>query len=370
MSGKSTAPEQLVLAELAPWMSAPSAEELLDAEHQAQRASLLQALADSKLATIEQRVCTILRDHPETRDSDTALHIQYWRRFQAPTLLEWDRLDLDILFDLEKAESLSRARRHIQNDLSLFQATPRTQELRGELQLEFQDFLLAKRDCESEIRFYIDETGTDPQDRYTGIGGICVLDYRQFEMQHTALSAWRKNQSWPQTLHLNKVTNDIRPHLALLSELSKRRAGLLFVGYALPTRSRKNDVFLALMAQLLVDSLRHAEALGCLNAPRALTIVKENEDGFDRLHLALLERSLREHLAREFPGRVYLRTIETLPKGREVLLECADLIASGMRRREFYGGTQHKDLLAEAVMNVTGFEDQRDHGAVFRHFQF
>ena len=51
--------------------------------------------------------------------------------------------------------------------------------------------------------------------------------------------------------------------------------------------------------------------------------------------------------------------------GREVLLECADHIAWGMKRRTASGGHHAKDLLAEAVMNVTGFEDPRDTGMIF-----
>ncbi|HYO56358.1 hypothetical protein [Archangium sp.] len=255
-------PEQLVFTTLQPWVSTKPSDVLLEEKRKAERAALLQALADSRFATIEQRVCIILRDFPETRDSDTALLIRYWRRFQPDTLLEWKPLELEALFELEKVESISRARRHIQNDLNLFQATPRTLALRGELQMEFHQYLAAKREGDPEIRFFLDETGNDPQERFTGVGGICVLDWRQFEMQYAALVRWREKQGWPETLHFNKLTNDIAPFLALLTELKKRRAGLLFAGYALPARRNKQEMFFALTAQLLVDSLTGTSALG------------------------------------------------------------------------------------------------------------
>lgn len=357
-------PEQLVLTALEPWVSTRP----LEQKREAERAALLQALADSKYATIEQRVCTILRDFPETRDSDTALLIRYWKQFQPEVLLEWDPLQLEALFELEKVESITRARRRVQNDLELFQATPRTLALRGEAQMDFLQYLAAQREDDPEIRFFLDETGNDPQERYTGIGGFCVLDWRQFEMQHAALVKWRERQGWPETLHFNKLTTDMAPFLALLAELKKRRAGLLFVGYALQARRNKQEMFFHLIAQLLVESLRRAAELGCLNVCRAVTIVKEREDGFDNLYLQELETSLHKLLAREFPGRAYLKAVTPLPKGREVLLECADIIASGMRRREVFGGTHSKDKVAEAVMNVTGFEDGRDQGALFKYF--
>lgn len=363
-------PEQLVLTELQPWVSTKPSDVLTNEKREAERAALLQALANSLFATIEQRVCIILRDFPETRDSDTALLIRYWRRFQPDIILEWDPFAPEALFELEKSESISRARRHIQNDLNLFQATPRTLALRGELQMEFHQYLAAQRKGDPEIRFFLDETGGDPQDRFTGVGGICVLDWRQFEMQHAALVKWRDDQGWPETLHFNKLTNDAAmvPFLALLKQLKKRRAGILFAGYALPARRNKQDMFFALTQQLIVDSLRRLSKLGCLNVCRAVTIVKESEVGFDALYLKELERSLHELLVREFPGQAYLKAITPMPKGREVLLECADIIASGMRRRELSGGTHSKDKLAEAVMNVTGFEDCGDQGALFKYF--
>lgn len=363
-------PEQLVLTELLPWVRTKPSDVVDEERRKAERAALLHALANSWLATIEQRVCVILRDFPETRDSDTALLIRYWKKFQPEILLEWRPLELEALFELEKSESISRARRHIQNDLQLFQATPRTLKLRGELQMEFHQYLTAQREGDPEIRFFLDETGGDPQDKFTGVGGICVLDWRQFEMQHAALVKWRDKQGWPETLHFNKLTNDaaMGPFLALLTELKKRRAGILFAGYALPARRNKQDMFFSLTQQLVVDSVRQAAALGCLNVSRAVTVVKESEEGFDALYLRELEGSLHDLLTREFPGQAYLKAVTPVPKGREVLLECADIIASGMRRRAVSGGTHSKDRLAEAVMNVTGFEDRGDQGALFKYF--
>ncbi|WP_163786739.1 hypothetical protein [Myxococcus vastator] len=361
-------PEQLALSDLQPWISTRPLDGQLAEKRRTEREALLHALADSRLATIEQKVCRMLRDYPETRDSDTALLIRYWRKFQADTLLDWSPLQLEALFELEKVESISRARRHIQNDLNLFQATPRILALRGDLQMEFNQYLATRREGDPEIRFYLDETGNEPQDRFTGVAGICVLDWRQFEMQHIALTRWREKQGWPETLHFNKLTEDPAPYLALLSQLQRRRAGILFSGYALPARRNKQEMVFSLISQLLTDSIRHAEQLGCLNTCRAVTVIKEREDGFDNLFLQELKTSLNTHFAREFPGKAYLKEIIPLPKGREVLLECADIIASGMRRRALNGGRHSKDRVADAVMNVTGFEDHRDKGALFKYF--
>jgi hypothetical protein len=66
---------------------------------------------------------------------------------------------------------------------------------------------------------------------------------------------------------------------------------------------------------------------------------------------------------------VVVEDIHPETKGRDVFLECADLIAGGMQRRELAKGSKPKDRLAEAVINVTGFEDAADAGAVFKVYR-
>lgn len=364
-------PEQLSLDPTQPWLSAKSGNELKEEDRREKRNALLADLANSRLASIEQRTAYVLRAFPETRDSDTALLIRYWTRFQAEVLEGWSRVGPEVMFDLEISDSITRARRHVQNDLALFQATRWTQERRGELQIEFNEYLAARKEGDPEIRFYVDETGGDPGDRYTGVAGICVLEWREFEMQHAALTSWREKQPWLETLHFNKLTDDSKlgPFVALLAQLKRRRSGLLFVGHAVPSRGGKREAMLCIITQLIVDSLQRARDLGCLNVLRAVTVIKEAEEGFDQLFLGELQRTLGEQLAREFPGRAYLKSVTPLPKGREVLLEAADTIASGMRRRALSGGSHSKDRLAEMVMNVTGFEDPGDNGAMFKAFK-
>ena len=81
-----------------------------------------------------------------------------------------------------------------------------------------------------------------------------------------------------------------------------------------------------------------------------------------------MHKQLSDLVALEFPGKIIVHPIESVIKGREVFLECADLIAGGMQRRALIKGRNPKDKLAEAVCNVTGFEDSTDEGAVFKFY--
>jgi hypothetical protein len=317
----------------------------------------------------EQRVAHILHRYPETRDSDTALVIRYWTMYQSDVLERWDKLDLSVLYDLDWIETLTRIRRHIQNVLSLFLPSMDTRHSRQASQIEFGQYLAVQRPVRPEIRFYLDETGNEPSKAYVGVAGICVMNWRQYEKHWSGLAQWRTEQRWPETLRFADTDSVMHPKvLALLAELQRRRAGLLFVGYSLPARGHTYQVMQGLLIQLVLDSLKQMRDLNCLNEPRDLVVVKEAETGFDSLYLAPTIKSLAEHVGQEFPERVVLKTIESVPKGREVLLECADVVAGGMQRRALYGGRNPKDVLAEAVFNVTGFDDPRDNGVVFKAY--
>lgn len=344
-------------------------EGVLSPELQEERERMLADIADSRLGTMEQRVTYLLDRFPETRESDIALCIRYWRRFQSDVLEEWQPLDFEVLFKLDKLETIGRIRRHIQNKLNLFRGMEATTEYRNIFQMEFHEYIASHQGAKSEIRFYLDETGNEGEKAYTGVAGLCMMNWQQYEKHYAALAQWRRQQNWPETIHFTETGSDrLDRAVALLAELAQRRSGLLFLGYALSTRGRTHEDLFSLFIQLVIDSLRCLKRNGCLEEPRSLRVVKEADPGFDSMYLQKMHKQLSDLVALEFPGQVSVQPIESLAKGREVFLECADLIAGGMQRRALYKGRNPKDRLAEAVFNVTGFEDATDNGSVFKFY--
>src|SRR5262245_61195459 len=106
------------IPDLQPWTARNEPD--LPPEHAERRKKMLAEIANHYLATREQRVALILQRFPETRDSDTALCIRYWKMFQADVLERWRPLELEVLFELDRIETIGRVRRMIQNDLRLF----------------------------------------------------------------------------------------------------------------------------------------------------------------------------------------------------------------------------------------------------------
>lgn len=353
--------------EVQPWTT--PAEPELDQELAEQRAALLASIAQSQLSTYEQRVARILHRYPETRDSDIALCLRYWRTFQADVIERWKPLELEILFELDRMDTLGRTRRFVQNDLRLFRGMADTRKAREAMQLELHEYLSAHRDTLPEIRFYLDETGNEGDKNYTGVAGVCVINWKQYEKHHAALAQWREKQSWAETIHFAEMGADrIDRGVSLLQQLAQRRSGVLFLGYSIASRGRTQEAMFSLFIQLVVDSLKHLQQQGCLSENRNVRVIKEADPGFDSIYLDTMTKCLSEAVALEFPGLLAVSPVEAVTKGRNIILECADLIAGGMQRRALGKGRNPKDKLAEAVINVTGFEDASDAGALFKYF--
>ena len=330
---------------------------------------MLVEIADSYLATREQRVAHILHRFPETRDSDTALCIRYWKLFQADVLERWQPIALEVLYELDRIETIGRVRRMIQNELRLFRGVEETRRARDAMQAEFYEYLAAHRDSLPEVRFYLDETGNEGDKAYTGIAGVCIINWKQFEKHHAALEQWRSEQGWAETIHFSETGADkVDRAVSLLQQLRSRRSGVLFLGYSLASRGRTHEDLFSLFIQLVVDSLKYLYDHKCLTANRCIRVIKEADSGFDSLFLHKMTKQLSEVVALEFPGELAVLPVEAVTKGRTVLLECADLIAGGMQRRALGKGRNPKDRLAEAVINVTGFEDDSDAGTIFKYY--
>jgi len=352
--------------ELQPWSVRHEPD--LSPEQAERRQKMLADIANSYLSTREQRVAHILQRFPETRDSDTALCIRYWNMFQADVLERWRPLELEVLFELDRIETIGRVRRMIQNELRLFRGVEETRRAREAMQAEFHEYIAAHRDSLPEVRFYLDETGNEGDKTYTGIAGVCIINWKQFEKHNAALEQWRSKQGWPETIHFSDTGADkVDRAVSLLQQLRSRRSGVLFLGYSLASRGRTHEDLFSLFIQLVVDSLKYLRACKCLTENRSVRVIKEADSGFDSLFLHKMTKQLSEVVALEFPGELNVLPVEAVTKGRTVLLECADLIAGGMQRRALGKGRNPKDRLAEAVINVTGFEDGADPGTIFKY---
>ncbi len=354
---------------LAPWNQPRPTQRTPQQEQD--RQDLLSRLAVSDLGTLNAQVAAILQDHPETRDSDVALALRYWMKHQ-PAALEKGRrekLELEVLYELSSFESIARARRLIQNTFELFRGTLETRRSRDGHQLEFYREIAAMRRNEPELRVYLDETG-DAKGKWHGVGGIAVADWRLFEMHHSLLTKWRKSLG-PQTLHFAEIVEqeDITPYLKLLDQVSTRRVGVVFLWYALPSSTYRHATLSTLITSLVTGAVESLLAdVVSDSKPRGIRVIKEADFGFDVHHLDGIKLDLSGLLAERFGERVFLRDVEAVAKGSDVLLELADVIAGASARMAAFRGRNPKDRLADAVENVTGLRTRPDEKPEYRAF--
>ncbi len=90
-----------------------------------------------KPKTIEEKVKDILRTHPETRDNDTRLIFTYWIKKDNIPLTEIGEQALNNPKKLASAESITRARRKIQNHQHLYKAKYKIEQYREDLQQKY-----------------------------------------------------------------------------------------------------------------------------------------------------------------------------------------------------------------------------------------
>jgi hypothetical protein len=171
------------------------------------REQLLAAIARSELGGVEQRVAYMLQQFPETRDSYLALCIRSWRRFNTDVLERFNIVELDFLFELQNSETIGRLWREIQNTLQLFTGLDYTAQFRLLHRRKLEEYLATHKGVVPEIRFYLDETGNEGNKAYTGVAGVCVMNWRQYEMHEAALSQWRLQQG-PEPIHFVEIGSD------------------------------------------------------------------------------------------------------------------------------------------------------------------
>lgn len=115
-----------------------------------ERTLLLSRLNDYSLDDVKTRVAYILNQFPATRDSDTALTINYWKVFHSD-LVSSGLIALDDLYYLPKFNSISRARAKIQNEYGLYHASTPIRERRAELASEEKESQVAGKPVDSAI---------------------------------------------------------------------------------------------------------------------------------------------------------------------------------------------------------------------------
>lgn len=259
-----------------------------------ERTILLSRLNELNLEDVRTRVAFILNHYPVTRDSDTALIINYWKVFHHDSVGA-GFVSLEELYYLPKPNTISRARAKIQNEYGLYQASAPIRERRLELASEEKESQVADKPEDSAISIYCDESGKNQ--RYNLVGSLWINDgYRLFKVFQDLLE-WKTASGIDKELHF---TNLKAQDKGIVEDFIKRVLGqsdaLGFKAVILDSHTVREmsveERNFRLHYQLIVKGIEHEVETGRFSLPRNISVTKDKDEGTDKLRLTELEQKL------------------------------------------------------------------------------
>lgn len=314
---------------------------------------ILAALATGTFhATQRDRVAFLLKNYPDTRDSDMTLTLRYWREFQ-PDLYTEDAIRPHLLFKLERLTTIARLRAKIQNEYGLFLASEEVQHKRRQKEAEVKESMLSDRAPPRVIHIFADETGKNGDVLILGsvwflnisriaslqsaVGDLCVrkgIEKKEFHFQEC-------NES---NLDLYKLFVDLaveRLEYVVFKAVITRRKGL---------QRTVEQAINSMIRQLIIQGYEQEVASARVTAPRMLDFTMD-EGGLDPIARAELPETTSRVLQERFgDGNVVGQVTEANSKG-SAAIQLADIFCGALNRR-FNGsgsGRKAKDKLSDYV---------------------
>ena len=324
---------------------------------------LLKQLASSVEArSTRHRVGFILSLFPQTRDSDVALCIQYWKLFYPEIVDDEERVELVDLYQLERATSIVRARQKIQNEFRLFPASPTVQHRRKELAGKQREAQLEDKPEDPLIQVICDESGKS--DRYAIVGSVWVNDEKRYFEVVKKLMSWKIDKRIAHEFHFTRLRKqDVGAALEFMQQALSEADAICFKAVLVESagiRGTREELFLRLHAELCVRGLEHEQSHRRIELPRTVHVVKDSDYGSDKLYISELERRLKADLPSSFDNRARVGSVVAEESRCHVLIQVADLFTGSLNRvlnqRTDGKVRNHKDEFADQLLTSLGLD--------------
>ncbi len=317
---------------------APEQHELFNSQEQEQdeieksRVRLLDAVASSAPETLEHRVAWILNNHPETRNSDITLQLQYWKTFHFGEYNPF-AISGDDLYRLPRLTSLARARAKIQNKLKLFLADTEVRRQRGTLEEEERERATEDSRANPVYSVYIDESGKTQINLI--VGSFWILHGPEAWNIVTRMRNWREERQFHDELHFAEAKTSNLSFYKEAVDLVAQSTASSFKVITVPRAGVGSvaGVFPKLIYHLLMRGIEHENSSGRAPLPRNLQVWKDEEEtGYDKLLVAELLDRVKVAAATQFDGKLAVDLIRaTKSKGND-LIQIADVFTGSINR--------------------------------------
>lgn len=322
-----------------------------------EREILIQNLSNNSLLKVKDKVAFILSENIPSRNSDIELCWQYWSYFNSD-ILKGKSLTKEIMLQLPKMASLSRARAKIQNEYNLFHAKEEVKKNRGKLEESYRESAIEDKPTGiGAFGVYIDETGKN--ETYLSVGSLWILD------NFTAFGALRKLIEWKKTKGI-----DFEFHFSKLSRGKIDTYKEFFLNFLTfnPTASFKiitvehkgikksQSAIIDLTYHLLEKGIRHEDKSGRAKLPRVLQVnIDPEESGSDKLKL----ENIKERLRRQSIKGLYIGKFNTLDSKTSMYIQAIDLVVASVNRKINHPESKGKpkDEFANFVLGLLDYPD-------------
>jgi hypothetical protein len=292
-------------------------------------------LADSlagRRDTLTKRVAIILNRYPETRESDIALQLRYWREFD-----EWHGglISEQDLYNFTRLTSIVRSRARIQNVLGLFQASAPVRQRRGKLAQDEHERAVDEGPPASALAVFADESGKN-QDHLI-VGGIWFGNSHELFALDRAIADWRHRTRFESELHFVDINDQNEPLYQEAFEVVLENASSISFKALRAERRGIRDAEAAfddLFYLMLVNGVRHEHDTGRSPLPKTLQFWKDQEDvNRDKLRLATLRDRVLQAGKSTFEGRLRVGEFVAVESHQIDMMQIADLFIGALGRR-------------------------------------
>lgn len=326
-------------------------------KNEAQKIRVLSAVAGNSPSRLADRVAWILNHYPSARDSDIKCQTLYWKTFQSD-IYSGGAIPEDKYPELEKLNSITRARAQVQNTLGLFKASPEVRRYRGTLAEDEKQKALEVRPSHPVYCIYADESGKTG--KYLMVGSFWVLKSYETIKITRAINQKKKDIGFKGEMHFKEIDKiNINQYLALLGAIIENSSSISFKGLGVLRSGLYNvdDTLNKLFYHMVINGIKEENQSGRAILPRNLQFRKDSEEeSKDKLSIMEIELQLKHASSSIFNGNVYIDLVESEDSSISPLMQISDLFVSSISRvlnRE-KASDHPKDIFADKFLSSFG----------------
>jgi hypothetical protein len=318
-------------------------------------------LANGDFRTLRARVALILSRHKQARNSDLELQQWYWATFYPEQYTYGQNVSYEEMKNMERLTHLARMRAKIQNEFEMYVADDAIQqERKRRAQVTRENISYDQPSTAPVSAVYCDETGKNST--LMGVGGIWFADVSgAWELQR-ALTKWRTTKHIKaKEFHFTKLSSGLVPHAKDFFQEALKHAGWFgFKAVLVPTSGlvhKVDDALRELHYQLIYQGIEHDLSAGRVTYPRGIALWKDQDEGWDGLHVQRLSDDLRVALTRRYGTDVEFREVLPVKSELSFLIQLSDLFMGSLNRTLERAQRQDdqphfKDEMAEYILNA------------------